>query len=231
MSDFRFTDIEACVFDAYGTLFDIQAPMARRREKIGPKADELSALWRRKQLEYSWLRTLMGRHADFWRVTGDALDHAMAVLGLTDPVLRADLMQTYLNLDAYPDAKPMLEQVKAAGKKTAILSNGSETMLTAVVNRSEMTRSLDHVISVEERASYKPHPSVYLLAAEKLEVDAAHVCFVTANGWDAAGAAAFGFQVAWINRTGAPVENLPHQANVTITSLSDLPPLLGHRDS
>ena len=173
----------------------------------------------------------MGRHADFWRVTGDALDHAMAALGLTDPVLRADLMQTYLNLDAYPDAKPMLERVKAAGKKTAILSNGSEMMLTAVVNRSEMSRSLDHVISVEERACYKPHPSVYLLAAEKLEVDAAHVCFVTANGWDAAGAAAFGFQVAWINRTGAPVEKLPHQANVTITSLGDLPPLLGHRDS
>src|SRR3546814_5599028 len=230
MSDFRFTDIEACVFDAYGTLFDIEAPMGRRRAKIGPKTDELTDLWRRKQLEYSWLRTLMGRHADFWRVTGDALDHAMAALGMTDPVLRADLMQTYLNLDAYEDAKPALERIKASGKKTAILSNGSETMLTAVVNRAEIVRTLDQVISVEERASYKPHPSIYLLAAEKLEVDAAHVCFVTANGWAAAGAGAFGFQVAWINRSGGPPENLPHAPNVTISSLADLPPLLGHRE-
>lgn len=213
MSDFRFTDIEACVFDAYGTLFDINAPMARRRDRIGPKADELAVLWRRKQLEYSWLRTLMGRHADFWRVTADALDNAMATLGIADPVLRAELMQTYLNLDAYEDARATIEAVKAAGKKTAILSNGSETMLTAVVNRAELTRCLDQVISVEERASYKPHPSVYQLAVEKLEVDIAHICFVTANGWDAAGAAAFGFQVAWINRTGAPPESLPHHAN------------------
>ncbi|MFN4088687.1 MAG: haloacid dehalogenase type II [Alphaproteobacteria bacterium] len=229
MSDFRFTDIEACVFDAYGTLFDIQAPIERRRAKIGPKADELAALWRRKQLEYSWLRTLMGRHADFWRVTGDALDHAMAALGLRDPVLRADLMQTYLNLDAYPDAKPTIERVKAAGRKAAILSNGSETMLTAIVNRAEMARTLDHVISVEEKGSFKPHPSVYLLAVEKLEVEIPHICFVTANGWDAAGAAAFGFQVALIDRQGATPEYLPHHANVTIASLADLLPLLGLR--
>src|SRR3546814_584087 len=132
--------------------------------------------------------------------------------------------------DLYEDAKPALERIKASGKKTAILSNGSETMLTAVVNRAEIVRTLDQVISVEERASYKPHPSIYLLAAEKLEVDAAHVCFVTANGWDAAGAGAFGFQVAWINRSGGPPENLPHAPNVTISSLADLPPLLGHRE-
>lgn len=230
MSDFRFTDIEACVFDAYGTLFDIQAPMVRRQARIGPKAEVLAELWRRKQLEYSWLRTLMGRHADFWRVTGDALDYAMATLGIEDRALRAELMQTYLNLDAYPDARQVLEEVKATGRKTAILSNGSETMLTAVINRAQMVRHLDHVISVEERACYKPHPSVYLLAAEKLEIDAAHICFVTGNAWDAAGAAAFGFQVAWVNRTGAPDECLPHAPNVTIASLAELPPLLGHRE-
>ncbi len=230
MSDFRFTDIEACVFDAYGTLFDIQAPMVRRQAKIGPKAEALAELWRRKQLEYSWLRTLMGRHADFWRVTGDALDHSMAVLGIEDRALRAELMQTYLNLDAYPDARQVLEEVKATGRKTAILSNGSETMLTAVINRAQMVRHLDHVISVEERASYKPHPSVYLLAAEKLEIDASHICFVTGNAWDAAGAAAFGFQVAWVNRTAAPAECLPHGPNVTIASLAELPPLLAHRE-
>src|SRR3546814_12726418 len=138
MSDFRFTDIEACVFDAYGTLFDIEAPMGRRRAKIGPKTDELTALWRRKQLEYSWLRTLMGRHADFWRVTGDALDHAMDDLGMTDPVLRADLMQTYLNLDASEAAKAVLERIKASGKKTAILSDDAETMGTAAENRAAL---------------------------------------------------------------------------------------------
>ena len=226
MTEPRFAEIQAVVFDAYGTLFDFASPVARCRGRIGPPADQLVEIWRRKQLEYSWLRTLMARHTDFWRVTGDALDYAMAVVGLADPALRAELMQLYLDLDAYPDARATVERVKGAGLRTAILSNGSPTMLTALVNRSDLTRCLDAVLSVEERACYKPHPSVYQLAVDSLGVAAPHVCFVSANGWDAAGAAAFGFQVAWINRTGQPMEQLPYGPNAVITTLGDLPPLI-----
>lgn len=226
MNELRFTDIQAVVFDAYGTLFDFASPVARRRERIGDKAELLVELWRRKQLEYSWLRTLMARHTDFWRVTGDALDYAMQAVGLADPVLRSDLMQLYLDLDAYPDASATVERIKQAGMRTAILSNGSPTMLTALVNRSDLTRVIDAVLSVEERACYKPHPSVYQLAVDALGIAAPHVCFVSANGWDVAGAAAFGFQVAWINRNGAPTERLPNQPNAIITTLGDLPPLI-----
>ena len=224
----RFSEIQAVVFDAYGTLFDFASPVARRRERIGADAERLVEIWRRKQLEYSWVRTLMGRHTDFWRVTGDALDYAMAAVGRDDPALRAELMQLYLDLDAYPDARPTVERLKAAGLRTAILSNGSPTMLTALVNRADLTRCLDAVLSVEERACYKPHPSVYQLAVDHLGIAAPHICFVSGNGWDAAGAAAFGFQVAWINRSRQPAEQLPDVPKATIDSLGDLPSLLGH---
>ena len=227
MAEFRFTEVQACVFDAYGTLFDFATPLLRRQDRLGDKAERLGQLWRAKQLEYSWLRSLMGRYVDFWQVTGDALDYAMATLGINDPGLRAELMQLYLNLDAYPDAVATLDRCKAGGMRTAILSNGSVTMLTAVVNRAEMTRHVDAVLSVDARGVYKPHPSVYQLAVEALGVEAAHICFVSANGWDAAGAATFGFQVAWINRGGLPTDPLPNPPSVEIRSLAELPPLLG----
>jgi len=227
MTTALFTDVEACVFDAYGTLFDINAPLERRRARIGERADELRDLWRRKQLEYSWLRTIMGKHTDFWRITGDALDFAMDTLDIRDPALRAELMELYLNLDPYPDAKPALVTIKAGGFKTALLSNGAPTMLTAVVNRTHMTASLDAVLSVEERGVFKPHPSVYQLAVEKLGIGSAHICFVSGNAWDLAGAAAFGFQTVWVNRHGASPERLPHGPTATIATLDELPPLLG----
>ena len=227
MTEPRFTDTEAVVFDAYGTLFDFASPVSRRRDRIGPKADQLVEVWRRKQLEYSWLRTLMGRHVDFWHVTGEALDYAMALVGLSDPALRAELMQLYLDIDPYPDARATVERLKAAGLRTAILSNGSPTMLTAAVNRAELTRHLDALLSVEERACYKPHPSVYQLAVDALGVAAPHICFVSANGWDAAGGAAFGFQTAWINRDGLPIEQLSALPAAILTTLGELPPLLG----
>lgn len=226
MSETHFTEIEAVVFDAYGTLFDIDAPLARRRERLGPTADQLNELWRRKQLEYSWLRTIMGKYTDFWHVTGEALDFAMAALGIDDSLLRAELMQTYLNLDAYPDAAGTLDALREKGLRTAILSNGSPTMLTAAVNRAGFTRKLDSVLSVDGRATYKPHPSIYLLAVEQLGVAAQHVAFISANGWDVAGAAAFGFQTAWINRKQAPMERLPAGPSLTITTLSALPDLI-----
>jgi len=220
-------DIDACVFDAYGTLFDTGSAAARCKEALGADWTTVSELWRRKQLEYSWLRSLMGRHADFWHVTGESLDYALAVAKRSDPVLRAMLMQQYLSLDPYPETEETLRRLKAKGMKTAVLSNGTPTMLTAAVNSSGLSALIDASLSVEAVGVYKPHPSVYQVAVDKLGVAAARVCFLSSNGWDAAGAAAFGFRVVWVNRNGAPTENLPAMPERQITSLAQLPALLG----
>jgi len=220
-------DIDACVFDAYGTLFDTGSAAARCKEALGADWTTVSELWRRKQLEYSWLRSLMGRHADFWHVTGESLDYALAVAKRGDPVLRAMLMQQYLSLDPYPETEETLRRLKAKGMKTAVLSNGTPTMLTAAVNSSGLSALIDESLSVEAVGVYKPHPSVYQVAVDKLGVAAARVCFLSSNGWDAAGAAAFGFRVVWVNRNGAPTENLPAMPERQITSLAQLPALLG----
>jgi 2-haloacid dehalogenase len=221
------TGISACVFDAYGTLFDVNAAVARCREQIGPKADQLAELWRAKQLQYSWLRSLMRRYADFWQVTGQALDYAMASVGLNDPVLRARLMDLYQTLDAYADAAPCLQRIKAAGFKTAILSNGSKAMLASAVDSAHLAPLLDAVLSVDEVGIFKPDFSVYRLVTDRLDVAPAAVCFVSSNGWDAHAAADFGFQVAWANRAGLPRENLPGTLAAEIGSLAELPALLG----
>jgi 2-haloacid dehalogenase len=221
------TGISACVFDAYGTLFDVNAAVARCRDQIGPKADQLAELWRAKQLQYSWLRSLMRRYADFWQVTGQALDYAMASVGLNDPVLRARLMDLYQTLDAYADAAPCLQRIKAAGFKTAILSNGSKAMLASAVDSAHLAPLLDAVLSVDEVGIFKPDFSVYRLVTDRLDLAPAAVCFVSSNGWDAHAAADFGFQVAWANRAGLPRENLPGTLAAEIGSLAELPGLLG----
>ena len=226
LGDNNLHDIRACVFDAYGTLFDFNAPLAARRARIGPAADRLSAVWRQKQIDYTWLRSLMGKYADFWQVTGEALDYAMAACEVDDPALRAELMQLYLALDAFPDARPCLEALKGRRMRTAVLSNGAPTMLTAAVNANTLTPLLDRVLSVDACGVFKPHPSVYRLAVDELDAQPAQVCFVSANGWDAAGAAAFGFRAVWINRAGAPAETLPFQPVAEIRGLDELAELL-----
>lgn len=220
-------DIVACVFDAYGTLVDFESGVRRVRDKLGDKADALSRLWRDKQLQYTWLRSQMGRHQDFWHVTGDALDFAMAALDLADPPIRAELMQLYLQLKAYPEVADALRRVKRAKLRTAILSNGSPTMLAAVVNSAGLHQFIDTVLSVEEVGIFKPHPSVYQLVPDRMAVRPENVCFLSANGWDAHGAAAFGFKVLWINRAGAPRERLPGTLVGEIVSLAELPAWLG----
>jgi 2-haloacid dehalogenase len=155
-----FAGIRACVFDAYGTLFDVSAATARCRDELGDRADALTTLWRSKQLEYSWLRSLRGDYVDFWHVTGQSLDYALAALGLRDPALRSRLMELYFVLDAFPDARNALIEIKSAGLKTAILSNGSLSMLTAAAHRARLDDLLDAVISVDSVRIYKPHPTV-----------------------------------------------------------------------
>jgi len=226
MTAHRLDDIGACVFDAYGTLFDVHSAVARCNDKIGPRAAELSEIWRRKQLEYTWLRSLMGRYEDFWRVTGEALDYAMAAVGNDDAGLRSQLMQLYLTLDAYPDAAETLERLKASKLKLAILSNGTMSMLVSAAKSAGLSQLFDEILSVDLVSVYKPHASVYQLATDRMEMPATRICFVSANGWDAAGGALFGLRAAWINRLGMPRDNLASAPACEIASLAELPALI-----
>jgi 2-haloacid dehalogenase len=222
-----FSDIGACVFDAYGTLVDFNSAVERSRDRLGDKADALGALWRRKQLEYTWLRSLMNRYEDFWQVTGDALDYSLAALGIDDAALRDDLMALYRNIEAYPEAVATLETLKGAGMRTAILSNGSPEMLAAAAESAGLAGLLDDLISVHAAGIYKPHASVYQLAVDRIGVAAERICFQSANAWDIAGAATFGFHAVWINRAGQPTERLPDGPAAELDSLAGLPALLG----
>lgn len=222
-----FADIGACVFDAYGTLFDVHSAVRRGGETLGDKADKVSALWRQKQLEYTWLRSLMGAHADFWQVTSEGLDYALAANGIKDRKLRARLMDLYLSLDAYPDVTDALTRLRAGGKKTAILSNGAPKMLNAAVASAGLTELLDAALSIEDVGIYKPDRRVYQLAVERMGVAPGRICFVSTNAWDASGAAYFGFRVAWLNRFGQTPERLPGKPAAVIDSLNELPALLG----
>jgi 2-haloacid dehalogenase len=219
----RLEGIQAVVFDAYGTLFNIATPVESLAASIGEKSRELVALWRRKQLEYTWLRSLMGVHADFWTVTRDALDYSLEALSISDQGLADELMTLYLKLDAYDDAKAALQAVKAKGKRTAILSNGSPSMLDSMVRHAGFETLLDEVLSVEEVGVYKPSRRVYRLAMQKFHItDAPSICFVSANTWDAQGAAQFGFQVVRIARTPSPDDRLPGKPKAVIGSLTEL---------
>ncbi len=223
----RLDGIKGCVFDAYGTLFDFNSAVAHCRDVLGDRADALSRIWREKQLQYTWLRSLMGRHEDFWQVTGDALDYAMKSLAIDDKSLRDRLMSLYQTLAAFPDAVPMLQRLKAGGLKTAILSNGTPDMLLAAVKATGIDRLLDAVLSIEEAGVYKPHPSVYQIALDSLALAAPEVAFVSSNAWDAHGASAFGMKVIWCNRYGQGREMLPGAPDVELTTLADIPAILG----
>ena len=227
MSATAFSATEACVFDAYGTLFDVHSAAHRLSERLGEAEAPLSALWRSKQLEYTWLRSLMGHHADFWTVTGDALDYALEVHGIADDALRENLMNAYLRLDAYPEVRGVLGALKAGGLRTAILSNGSPTMLTAALESSGLATLIDDTLSVEAVGIYKPDPRVYRLAVEQLGVAAERISFQSSNPWDTVGAKLFGFSVAWINRFGLARERLPAEPDAELASLEELPGLLG----
>ncbi|HVB81538.1 MAG TPA: haloacid dehalogenase type II [Candidatus Binataceae bacterium] len=219
--------IRACVFDAYGTLFDYASAASRCDDVLGAKLGPLNALWREKQLQYTWLRSLEGKHADFWQVTGDALDFALETLDLASEDLRIRLMNLYLTLEAFPEVSVTLRRLKDAGLKTAILSNGAPKMLAAAVENSKLGPLLDAVLSVEEVGIYKPHPKVYQLAVDRLGIPPAAIAFQSANAWDAFAASAFGMRAVWCNRYGQRRERLPGNPDREISSLTDLPPLVG----
>ena len=214
--------IRAFVFDAYGTLFDVHAAIARQRARIGPDADRLSELWRAKQLEYAWNLTLRNRYDDFWTLTKRALDFALSRFPHVDRRLKASLLEAYRELDAFPDARTALAALKEKGRTIAILSNGSPAMLEAAVTAAGLSPLLDHVISVDAIKTYKPRRAVYELTISALGVPAADIAFVSSNRWDVAGAVDAGLAAIWVNRGGAPDEYMDAQPAAVISGLAGL---------
>lgn len=221
--------VTTLVFDAYGTLFDVTAAARRAGADTPALAQVWPALageWRRKQLEYTWLRAITGAHADFASVTADALDWAMEASGLSDPALRARLLALYDELDPFPETAEVLGHLKDSGFRLGILSNGTPAMLAAATRAAGITGMFDAVLSVEEVRIYKPHASVYALVERHLGASPQQVLFVSSNGWDIAGAARFGFRTAWVNRAGLPVDRLPQRPMHEIPDLTHLPRLI-----
>lgn len=222
--------ITTCVFDAYGTLFDVGAAAAQaaKEPEHAALADVWPAIardWRLKQLQYTWLRAVTGRHCDFWQVTQDGLDWALERHGASDPATRARLLELYWELAAYPEVAAMLTTLKKNGLKNAILSNGSPAMLDAAVQSAGIAHLLDAVLSVEDVGVFKPNDRVYDLVGQHFGCAKDEVLFVSSNGWDAAGAAGYGFQTVWINRTGEPMDRLyarPHHVLPDLTTIPEL---------
>jgi 2-haloacid dehalogenase len=210
------------VFDAYGTLFDVHAAIARHRAQAGPDADRISAIWRTKQLEYSWTLTLAGHYADFWILTERALDYALASVPSVDKSLKPALLDSYFKLDAFPDARAALKSLKAKGHKTGILSNGSPGMLKGAVDAAAVGADLDAVLSVDTLKMFKPRPEVYGLVTDHFRCGAADVTFVSSNRWDVMAGVSVGFRGIWVNRAGMPDEYRDFPPARTLNDLSSL---------
>lgn len=219
--------IRTCIFDAYGTLLDVHSAVTRNASSVGEMGDQLAVLWRQRQLEYTWTRSLMRRYVDFWVITEEALDYALETFSLHEkPGLKQALMKSYLELGAYPDAAGALEQIKTLGYRTAVLSNGTLHMLLQATQAGDLLRHIDLCLSVEEMKIYKPDPAVYRYASERLNISPAQACFLSSNVWDLAGAAAVGFHAVRVNRQNQPKEYKFSPIDAEIRSLSELPALL-----
>jgi 2-haloacid dehalogenase len=214
--------IKAYAFDAYGTLFNVHAAIGRHREAIGEDADALSALWRSKQLEYSWVRTLMGRYVDFWTITQEALDFSLARFPAVDKALRPKLLDAYWRLEAYPDVLPALIKLRRMGHQIAIFTNGTREMAEAAANASAVLPLVDLVVSIEELKVYKTTPSVYQNLCDRLDLKPREVCLVSSNRWDIAGGVAAGLRSIWVNRTGMPDEYFDAQPDQDVASLAEI---------
>ncbi|WP_108860944.1 haloacid dehalogenase type II [Ruegeria sp. Alg231-54] len=225
--------ITTCIFDAYGTLFDVAAAARQAAgepgfEKLQQKWPELANHWRLKQLQYTWLRAVTDAHADFWDVTQDGLDWALEATELHgDATLRQRLLDLYWELQAYPEVPEMLRALKSGGLQTAILSNGSPPMLDGAVQSAGIGEVLDNVLSVESVGVFKPDSRVYDLVPERFRCARDEVLFVSSNGWDAAGASGYGFVTAWVNRAGEPMDRLPWKPAHVLSDLTTIPQLAG----
>jgi 2-haloacid dehalogenase len=223
----RLEGVRVCVFDAYGTIFDFASAAARCEAIEQDRRAALTALWRDRQLQYCWLRSLQGRYADFWQVTGEALDFALDSLGLAAPGLHDRLMDLYRTLSCFPEVPGVVGALRAAGYRTAILSNGSPAMLEATVAGAGLGGLFDRLLSVDAVRVFKTDPRVYQYALDELGVKAGEVAFQSSNGWDAHAASDFGMRVVWCNRYGQPRERLPGAPDFEIRTLAELPGFLG----
>ncbi|GJQ10915.1 hypothetical protein GpartN1_g2706.t1 [Galdieria partita] len=214
--------ISYCVFDAYGTLFDVHSAASKFQRILGNKQESVSALWRQKQLEYTWLRSLMGRYVSFDQVTADALQYSLQVHGFQEDSSKVNLLEAYKKLDCYEDVQSCLNQLRANNVATAILSNGTLPSLKTLVENANVAHLFDQLISVSEVEVYKPHPSAYDLVTRKAQIPKEKVAFISSNCWDAIGAANFGFQVFWLNRN----ENVPDVLPGKFTTIYNLNQLL-----
>lgn len=210
------------VFDAYGTLFDVHACIARFEREAGPDIARMSEIWRTKQLEYTWTLTLAGHYTEFWTLTERALDHALARVPSVPKALKPRLMDSYFQLDAFPDARDALKALRAAGHKTGILSNGSPTMLDGAVDGANLRGELDAVLSVDALKMFKPRPEVYGLVTLHFKCEASDVTFVSSNRWDVMAAVSIGFRGLWINRAGMPEEYADFPPAKVLNSLTEL---------
>lgn len=215
----------ACVFDAYGTLFDVHSAIHKLKKRVGEQADTISAVWRRKQLEYTWLRSLMGEYADFERIVSDSLQYALGQAGIDDPSLRDELLDAYQKLDCFPEVPAVLESLQSSGFGTAILSNGTRSMVESCVRHAGLDKLIDEILTVDSARIYKPSPRVYELAVDRYGPPVPGIAFHSANAWDIAGAAHFGFSCIWINRNNTIAEKLPGRAACTLPDLQGVPEL------
>ncbi|MDB0052396.1 haloacid dehalogenase type II [Ascidiaceihabitans sp.] len=225
--------ITTCIFDAYGTLFDVaaaarQAASEPQFSKIKDTWPQLAENWRLKQLQYTWLRAITQAHTDFWEVTQDGLDWALEKCGVDgDAELRERLLALYWELQAYPEVPEMLQTLKTAGLNTAILSNGSPDMLDGAVQSAGIETLLDDNLSVQSVGIFKPDSRVYDLVGQRFGCAKDEVLFVSSNGWDAAGATGYGFTTAWVNRSGEPMDRLPWKPKHVLNDLTDIPKIVG----
>jgi 2-haloacid dehalogenase len=221
-----FADIGGCLFDAYGTLFNVHAPVDRLAGRLGPDAAAVSALWRQKQVQYTWLRSLMNAYVPFSQITEEALDHALAAYRVKDAEIRGELLNLYRTLDAYPEVPESLRRLRSKGLTTGILSNGNPDMVQAAATAAGIRGSLEYILSADEVGIFKPDSRVYQLGVETLSLPAERICFVSSNAWDVAGAAHFGFTVVWVNRFDQYPEHLPGAPVAQVRSLDEVADLV-----
>jgi 2-haloacid dehalogenase len=214
--------IKACIFDAYGTLFDVNAACRELSKEVGDNWEKLASLWRLRQVEYTWLRNSMDEYIDFWQITSDALDYAMETLGIENNELREELLNLYLKLEAYPEVNDLLKKLKQRGLKTGILSNGSMKMLNSAVNNANIREYLDEILSVEDCKIYKPSSKVYDLVKIKMQISKENVLFFSSNAWDMHAASNYGFKTIWVNRFNAKLERLPGKPIDIVNSLDKI---------
>ena len=219
-------EVKVCIFDAYGTLFDVNAACRELSKEVGEQWQELATLWRLRQVEYTWLRNSMNEYINFWNITEDALEYAMETLNMKNEELKNKLLDLYLKLEAYPEVEKVLIQLKKEGYQTGILSNGSEEMLASAVKNAKLENLLDKVLSVEKCKVYKPSSKVYDLVEKEFKINKINCAFFSSNAWDMHAAAHYGFKTIWVNRFEGNLEKLPGKPYKIVQTLEKIVDIL-----